>query len=89
MKGMRGYKNPQHPLRIFMKGPLSIHIREQGQVAGSFDRDREASLVVGTEAGFAPRIDLGLRAHKLADGLRVLIIHDIAVGGAEKALFGK
>ena len=45
--------------------------------------------MVGAEAGFAPGIDLGLRTHKLADGLTVFVIHDIAIGGAEKTLLGE
>ena len=43
--------------------------------------------MAAAQARFAPGVDLALRAHKLPEGLGVFVVHDIAVGRTEKALF--
>ena len=40
-----------------------------------------------TQARFAARVDLTLRAHKLPDSPGIFVIHDIAISSAEEALF--
>ena len=60
-------------------------VREQGDVAGALERDRQLALVAGAGAGLASRLDLGPLRQVAAEAVDLLVVDLDGLVGAERA----